>query len=103
VVIVDEASTCSTHDLDAITADAKAARTKVVFVGDPAQIGVVEGPGGLLAALADRTGSIELTVVHRFTQQWERTASLALRRGDPSDDAAVDAVFTAWGHRNRHW
>jgi hypothetical protein len=58
VLIVDEASMCSTHDLDRITAAAQAARTKVVLVGDPAQIGVVEGPGGLLGALADRCGAV---------------------------------------------
>jgi conjugative relaxase-like TrwC/TraI family protein len=112
VVIVDEASMCSTHDLDRITTAAEIAHAKVVPVGDPAQIGVVEGPGGLLAALAHRTGSIELTGVHRFSQRWERDATLKLRRGDPrvldhylaqgrihptaSADAALDAVFTAW-------
>jgi conjugative relaxase-like TrwC/TraI family protein len=112
VLIVDEASMCSTHHLDAITAAAQAARAKVVLVGDPAQIGVVEGPGGLLGALADRVGAAQLTGVHRFTQPWERGASLALRRGNPavlnvylaqgrihpaaSHDAALDAVFTQW-------
>jgi len=50
VLIVDEGSMCSTHDLDRITAAGQAARAKVVLVGDPAQIGVVEGPGGLLSA-----------------------------------------------------
>jgi AAA domain len=112
VIIVDEASMCCTYDLDRIIAAAQPAHAKVVVVGDPAQVGVIEGPGGLLAALADRTRSIELTGVHRFTQPWERNASLKLRRGDPrvldhyvfhgrvhpatSDDAALDAVFTAW-------
>jgi conjugative relaxase-like TrwC/TraI family protein len=112
VLIVDEASTCNTHHLDAITAAARAARAKVVLVGDPAQIGVVEGPGGLLGALADRVGAAQLTGVHRFTQPWERAASLALRRGlapvlatyqaqgrihpAASHDAALDAVFAHW-------
>jgi hypothetical protein len=99
-------------DLDAITAAAQAARAKVVLVGDPAQIGVVEGPGGLLGALADRVGAAQLNGVHRFTQPWERAASLAQRRGNPavlnvylaqgrihpaaSHDAALDAVFAHW-------
>jgi ATP-dependent exoDNAse (exonuclease V) alpha subunit len=84
VLIVDEASMCSTHDLDRITAAAQAARAKVVLVGDPAQIGVIEGLGGLLGALADRCGAVQLTGVHRFTNRWERAASLALRRGNPA-------------------
>ena len=29
-----------------------------------------------------RTGSVELETVHRFTHSWERAASLRLRRGD---------------------
>jgi conjugative relaxase-like TrwC/TraI family protein len=112
VLIVDEASMCSTHDLDTITAAAHAAHAKIVLVGDTAQIGVVEGPGGLLGALADRIGAAHLTGVHRFTHPWERAATLALRRGDPavldvylrhgrihpaaSHDAALDAVLTQW-------
>jgi conjugative relaxase-like TrwC/TraI family protein len=118
VIIVDEASMCSTHDLDRIIAAAQLVHAKVVLVGDPGQIGVIEGPGGLFAALANWTGSIELSGVHRFTQPWERNASLALRQGDPrvldryfangrvhpaaSEDAALDAVFTAWAAATAH-
>jgi ATP-dependent exoDNAse (exonuclease V) alpha subunit len=84
----------------------------VVLVGDPAQIGVINGPGGLLTALADRRHGIELSGVHRFENAWERDASLRLRAGDPTviatynragrlhalddpDDALV-AVFRHW-------
>ena len=52
VVIVDEASMASTLDLDPLITAAGRAGAKVVLVGDPAQIGVVNGPGGMLAALA---------------------------------------------------
>jgi ATP-dependent exoDNAse (exonuclease V) alpha subunit len=55
----------------------------VVLVGDPAQIGVIRGPGGMLAALANAGHGIELDAVHRFTHDWEATASLGLRRGNP--------------------
>lgn len=112
VVVLDEAGMASTFDLDALTAAAERAGAKVLLVGDPAQIGVVNGPGGLLAALARQHGAAELGEVHRFTRNWERDASLQLRDGNPaalnayaargrihpadSGDAALDAVFTQW-------
>jgi conjugative relaxase-like TrwC/TraI family protein len=112
VVLVDEASMASTLDLAALTAAAARAAAKVVLVGDPAQIGVVRGPGGMLAALAHAGHGIELGSVHRFDHDWERAASLALRRGDPNvldsyasagrlhpcpgGNAAVEAVHAHW-------
>jgi ATP-dependent exoDNAse (exonuclease V) alpha subunit len=111
-VIVDEASMASTLDLDQLTAAAARAAAKVVLVGDPAQIGVVNGPGGMLAALAHAGHGVELDQIHRFSQPWERSASLALRRGQPDaltayrtagrlhpcadGDAALDGVFAHW-------
>ncbi len=112
VVIVDEASMANTHDLDTLITAAARAAAKVVLVGDPAQIGVVNGPGGMLAALAHAGHGVELAEVHRFTHDWERAATLALRRRDPSvltqyqgqgrvhacDDAegATSAVHAHW-------
>jgi len=52
------------------------------LVGDPRQFSAV-GRGGMLAHLIDTCGAIELDQVHRFTNQWEREASLRLRSGDP--------------------
>jgi len=112
VVIVDEASMASTLDLDPLIAAAGRAGAKVVLVGDPAQIGVVNGPGGMLAALAHAGHGVELAEIHRFSQPWERQASLALRHGQPDalaayrgdgrlhpcpdGDAALDGVFAHW-------
>jgi hypothetical protein len=112
VLILDEAGMVSTFDVDALTAHAERAGAKVLLVGDPAQIGVVNGPGKLLATLADRHGAARLDQIHRFTEDWEREASLRLRDGDPAalDDyaatgrihpaadteTAVDAVFAQW-------
>ena len=84
VVVVDEASMASTPDLDVLITAAARGAAKVVLVGDPAQIGVVNGPGGMLAALAATGHGHELGTVHRFTEDWEATASLALRTGDPA-------------------
>jgi conjugative relaxase-like TrwC/TraI family protein len=112
VVIVDEASMASTLDLDQLTAAAGRAGAKVVLVGDPGQIGVVNGPGGMLAALAHAGHGVELTEIHRFHHAWERPASLALRDGTPGalaayrlagrlhacadGDTALDGVFAHW-------
>ncbi len=112
VVIVDEASMASTLDLDPLIAAAARAGAKVVLVGDPAQIGVVNGPGGMLAALAHGGHGVELAEIHRFSQPWERQASLALRAGQPGalaayrtagrlhpcqdGDVALDSVFAHW-------
>jgi conjugative relaxase-like TrwC/TraI family protein len=112
VVIVDEASMANTHALDSLITAAARAGAKVVLVGDPAQIGVVNGPGGMLAALAAAGHAIELAGVHRFRHDWERETSLALRRGDPAaltayrdqdrlhacgdGDEALDGVHAHW-------
>jgi conjugative relaxase-like TrwC/TraI family protein len=112
VLIVDEASMASTLDLDRLTAVAARAAAKVVLVGDPGQIGVINGPGGMLAALAHAGHGVELTAVHRFAHEWERDASLSLRRGDTrivdvyqaagrlhpctGGDHALDQVFAHW-------
>jgi len=111
-VIVDEASMASTLDLDPLITAAARAGAKVVLVGDPAQIGVINGPGGMLAALAHAGHGVELAEIHRFSQRWERQASLALRHGQhdaltayrgagrlhpcQDGDAALDGVFGHW-------
>jgi conjugative relaxase-like TrwC/TraI family protein len=112
VLVVDEASMASTFDLHRLAAAAWNADAKVVLVGDPAQIGTINAPGGLLAALAARGHGIELTDVHRFRHQWEAQASLRLRDGDRTvidvyaeagrlhtvtdPDQAATAVFAHW-------
>lgn len=109
---VDEASMASTLDLDRLVTLAAEKGAKVVLVGDPAQIGVINGPGGMLAALVHTGHASTLDRIHRFTSDWERTATLALRTGDrgvlpvyqaegrlhacPDSDAALDGVFTHW-------
>lgn len=67
VLIVDEASMASTLDLDRLTTAAAEHAAKVVLVGDPAQIGVVNGPGGMLAALVHTGHASSLDRIHRFT------------------------------------
>jgi len=112
VLVVDEVSMASTLDLDRLTNLAARHAAKVVLVGDPGQIGVINGPGGMLAALAHAGHGVELTSIHRFNHDWERDASLTLRAGNPKilkvyqaagrlhpcadGDQALDAVFGHW-------
>jgi hypothetical protein len=80
-IIVDEAGMVSTAKLAQLTVLADARQWRVVLVGDPLQFSAV-GRGGMFAHLVDEHGAVELGRVHRFTNEWERDASLRLRRGD---------------------
>jgi len=82
LLIIDEATLAGTTVLDRITGIAQAAGAKVLLVGDPYQLQSVEA-GGAFSLLVDRrTDAPELTEIHRFTNTWEKHASLALRRGE---------------------
>jgi conjugative relaxase-like TrwC/TraI family protein len=114
VLIVDEASMLTSADLDQLTARVQDANAALVLVGDPAQIGSVQAPGGMFEHLCQRMGewTVELTELHRFVQPWEGPATLRLRAGDPSvlteyarrdrihpaasSEDAADAVFHQW-------
>ncbi|WP_244928499.1 MobF family relaxase [Nocardioides sp. W7] len=111
LVIVDEATLAGTTTLDRITGIAATAGAKVLLVGDPHQLQSVDA-GGAFALLVDRrTDTPELTEIHRFTHEWEKQASLALRRGevevistyahqdrirDGLTDEMLDAAYQAW-------
>jgi conjugative relaxase-like TrwC/TraI family protein len=82
-VIVDEAGMLATPKLAELAHLAQQQRWRVALVGDPLQFSAV-GRGGMFGMLVDTNGAIELDRVHRFTSDWERAASLKLRRGDPA-------------------
>ncbi|THI92802.1 conjugal transfer protein [Nocardioides sp.] len=82
LVIIDEATLAGTTTLDRISGIAEGAGAKVLLVGDPYQLQSVEA-GGAFALLVDwRSDVPELTDIHRFVNDWEKHASLALRRGE---------------------
>jgi conjugative relaxase-like TrwC/TraI family protein len=85
VVVVDEAGMLASRDLARLATLADEAGAKLVLVGDYAQLGAVEA-GGLFRLLAERH-AVDLTGVRRFTNDWERDASLRLRARAP---AAID-------------
>ncbi len=113
-VIVDEAGMLGTAKLAELIRLAEDKQWRVAMVGDPLQFSAV-GRGGMFGMLVDTHGGIELDRVHRFTNAWERAASLQLRRGDPSVADVYDregrlhggtseqvdrAAISAWW---RHW
>ena len=89
LLVVDEAGMATTGDLAEIHRQCAAAGAKLLLVGDPRQLTAV-GPGGMLADIAERGVRYELAEVRRFTNDWERRASLALRDGDPTVLAEYD-------------
>ncbi|MFT4081388.1 MAG: MobF family relaxase [Nocardioides sp.] len=117
LVFIDEASLAGTLALDKITTHAAQVGAKVVLVGDWAQLSAVETGGAFGMLVRHRRqhhGTVpELTNVRRFTATWEKTASLALRHGNPDildtydehgrlhdggAEAMLDAVYQAWQH-----
>ncbi|MBM9458767.1 AAA family ATPase [Nocardioides sp. zg-536] len=111
LVIVDEATLADTVTLDRLTGIAAGAGAKVLLVGDPHQLQSVDA-GGAFALLVDRRADVpELVEIHRFTNEWEKDASLTLSRGDVQaisaygrhkrireglTDEMVDAAYVAW-------
>ena len=81
LVVVDEASMCSTHDLATLARLAVEVGAKVALVGDPAQLDAIDA-GGFLGWLDRQGKAARLTSLFRFEAQWEAVASLRLRDGD---------------------
>ena len=91
-VIVDEAGMMATVKLAELAALADLKGWRLALVGDPLQFSAV-GRGGMFGLLVDTFGAIELDHPHRFDEEWEREASLRLRRGD----ASVAEIYDAHG------
>jgi conjugative relaxase-like TrwC/TraI family protein len=89
-VIIDEAGTASTPKLAALAELADRKDWRVIMVGDPRQFSAV-GRGGMFGYLVDQHPAVELDQIHRFHQEWERSASLQLRSGNPQALAEYEA------------
>lgn len=111
LVIIDEASLAGTLSLDRITHLAEQAGAKVLLVGDFAQLQSVDAGGAFGLLVGDRDDAPELVDVHRFTNAWEKSASLALRHGrtevidtyldhdrirEGDAEAMTNAAYAAW-------
>lgn len=111
LVIVDEASLAGTLSLDRITEHAAEVGAKALLVGDWAQLQSVTAGGAFSLLVHERNDAPELLDVHRFLNDWEKTASLDLRHGHTeaidayathgritggNTEAMIDAAYTAW-------
>lgn len=84
VVVVDEAGMVGTDDLRHLLTATTKAGAKTVLVGDAHQLAPVKARGGMFAQLcADLPWTQHLSEVWRMRNPEERTASLALRDGEP--------------------
>ncbi|WP_406730002.1 MobF family relaxase (plasmid) [Streptomyces sp. GD-15H] len=91
LVLVDEASMAETSQLDEIRRLAARAGAKVLYVGDNAQLDSV-GSGGIFSQLTEELPNVHrLDEVMRFNSEWEKKASLRLRKGEVDVLAEYDA------------
>ena len=73
LVIVDEASLAGTFALDELVGAAGQSGSKILLVGDWAQLGSVEAGGAFSLLVKDRGDLVpELTDVRRFNSEWEK-------------------------------
>jgi conjugative relaxase-like TrwC/TraI family protein len=114
LLIIDEAGLAGTFALDELVRTAGDAGAKVLLSGDWAQQGSVDAGGAFGLLARDETTSVaELGEVHRFSSEWERTASIELRHGNESAldtyeshdritggtrEELLEAVYLAWKH-----
>jgi conjugative relaxase-like TrwC/TraI family protein len=96
VLVVDEASTLSDRDLDALMTMAATTGASLRLIGDPAQHGAIAA-GGMFRVLCERHPATtpELTTSHRLQHPDDRAAAEALRDG--RIDEAFDRLAAA-GH-----
>ncbi|GAA4536657.1 MobF family relaxase [Pseudonocardia xishanensis] len=81
LVVVDESAMTDTPALSAIHSRVDKVGAKLLLVGDHRQLAAV-GAGGGMDLIAGTGARYELTDARRFTDEWERAASLRLRGGD---------------------
>jgi conjugative relaxase-like TrwC/TraI family protein len=81
VLVIDEAGMAETRVLAPILRLVDEAGSKVILVGDPAQLPAV-GAGGLYTTLCDQIGAVHLTENRRQRELAERDALSRLRDGD---------------------
>jgi len=81
VVVMDEAAMADTNRLARLTEITARGESKLVLVGDQAQLSSI-GAGGMFAALQEHAPTAELSEVHRAQHAWEREAWAHVREGE---------------------
>ena len=81
VVVVDEAGTVGTRQLEALTRAVAAAGAKLVLAGDDRQLQAIEA-GAPFGCLREMFGAAELTEIFRQKDAWAREAVHEFARGE---------------------
>jgi conjugative relaxase-like TrwC/TraI family protein len=81
VVVMDEAGMADTKRLAVLMEVTARADTKLVLVGDHAQLSPI-GAGGTFAELQGKVSTAEVSEVHRARHAWEREAWQQVRAGE---------------------
>ena len=92
VLVIDEAGMIGTRQFARLVAHAKAAGTKLVFVGDPEQLQPIHA-GRPFKALTEQLPTVKLTEIRRQKEAWQRQASRALAGGQTDDALAAYEKF----------
>lgn len=98
VLVIDEAGMVGTRQLERVLQASRTAGSKVVLVGDTAQLQAIEA-GSPMRAIGRLVGSASLENVRRQDVAWQRQASLALAKGKTRQ--ALDA-YEKHGHLHAH-
>jgi conjugative relaxase-like TrwC/TraI family protein len=96
VVVMDEAGMADTRRLATLTELTARRESKLVLVGDRAQLPAI-GAGGMFAALQEKVPTAEVAEVHRATHAWEREAWQQVRVGE-----AEQALASYQAHARLH-
>jgi conjugative relaxase-like TrwC/TraI family protein len=81
VVVMDEAGMADTRRLATLTELTARRGSKLVLVGDQAQLSSI-GAGGMFTALQENVPTAQVTEVHRARHAWEREAWQHVRAGE---------------------
>lgn len=81
VVVMDEAGMADTRRLARLVEATSRSESKLLLVGDQAQLPSI-GAGGMFAAIQSQAPTSELTEVHRARNEWERDAWGQVRAGE---------------------
>jgi ATP-dependent exoDNAse (exonuclease V) alpha subunit len=96
IVVMDEAGMADTNRLAALVQATAQHDSKLVLVGDQAQLSPIEA-GGMFTELQQHVPTAELSEVHRARHEWEREAWAQLR-----DGRAQQALASYQAHDRLH-
>jgi len=88
VIVCDEASMMPTRALERLAGEAARRCSRLILVGDRAQLPAIDAAGGF-AALADRLGAVELTENRRQRTDLQRHVAETLAAGHPGEALAL--------------